>query len=222
MIAPLRRMSANTDEELHDKFMLLMPRLCKIASHFFKEYDADKRDDAMQSVLVTAFEIMKQLAEKGRLEDAYANPIAKYAIGRYREGRLGGLPSCSADVFGERCRWLGRSSIKHFGLATEIADSFESEATVTDARYPVQRQVQFKMDFMENWYRQQTPKDQEIIRDLARGETTNDVSRKFGLSAARISQLRRKYSDSWYAFINPVVEDETNFIDELKELADAA
>ena len=55
---------------------------------------------------------------------------------------------------------------------------------------------------------------------MAMGETTNDLARKYGVSAASISQYRRKYADSWYAFIDP--KEETDFVEELKELAKTA
>lgn len=206
-----------TTEEINEKFLELMPKIVKFAKYAFKNFDADRQEDAIQSVLVTAFENVKQLGEQGRLDDCFVTPITKFAIGRYREGRPGGVPSCGTDVTSERCRYLGRSTVKNYGLATEIADSFESMATATDARYPVHKTVALRIDFMQDWYRQQTPRDQEIIRDLAMGETTNDVSRKFGISAGRVSQLRKTYANSWFTFINP--PEKKDFIEELKALA---
>lgn len=208
-----------TNEEINAKFLELMPAIQKIARHAFKEHDADRKDEAVQSVFVAAFQNIKHLAEQGRLDEAFATPIAVFAIKGHRCGRIGGVPQNSTDAFGERCRWLGRSTIKNYGLATEITDSFESEATASDARYPVHKTVQLKMDFFENWYRQQTPKDQEAMKMLAVGETTGDVAKHFGVSPGAVSQWRRRFADSWYAFINPTEEDETDLIDELRALA---
>lgn len=217
MIAPLRKKSVPTKEQIEAKFLELMPTITKIARHAFKEYDADRRDDAVQSVLVKAFQNIQGLAEQDRLDDAYVSPIARFAVKAHKTGRIGGLPQNSTDVMAEHCRWLGRSTVKNFGLATDIADSFESEATATDARYPVHKTVQLKMDFFENWYRQQSPRDREIICDLAMGETTGDVAKKYGVSPGAASQWRRKYADSWYSFINPA--EETDLIEELRALA---
>jgi hypothetical protein len=36
-----------------------------------------------------------------------------------------------------------------------------------------------------------------IAKDLAFGLTTKEVAKKYGLSAGRISQLRRALADSW-------------------------
>jgi hypothetical protein len=61
--------------------------------------------------------------------------------------------------------------------------------------------VQMKMDY-EGWYHLQSPRDQKIIADLAMGETTNAVARKFGVSAGLISIKRKNFAKSWNAFIN--------------------
>ena len=40
----------------------------------------------------------------------------------------------------------------------------------------------------------------QIINHLAAGHRTMMVARKFGVSEARVSQLRRHYEQSWRAF----------------------
>jgi predicted nucleic acid-binding Zn ribbon protein len=202
-----------TDAEVNAKYLELMPLIVKIAKHAFKDCDADRKADAIQSVLVAAFINLKQLAANGKLEDAYASPIAWYAVQSYKNGRHGGIPSNSRDVLSERCRLLGRSKVQYCGLGWHVTDSFESEATAYDARYPVDKQVQLKIDFFQTWYRNQSPRDQEIIKDLAIGETTTDLARKYKVSLGAVSQWRRKYANSWNEFINP--KEEVDVLEEL-------
>ena len=221
MIAPLRTKKRRyTKEQVNIKFLELLPGITNYAKRAFHDYDPDRRDDAVGEVIAWAFVLVKQLAEAGKLDEAFATPIAMFAIKRFRSGRRVGAGQNSTDVTSPHCQLLGRSQVLNFGLADRIADSFESEATAADARYPVHRTVQLRIDFFQTWLRQQSHRDQQIIRDLAMGETTNDVSRKYGFSAGRISQLRRTFADSWYSFINPV--EETDLLDELRELAEAA
>jgi hypothetical protein len=99
------------------------------------------------------------------------------------------------------CQSLGRAKVKHYGICENIADTFESEATATDARDPPDRMVQFRMDFFEGWYHQQSPKDQQIIKDLAMGSTQSEVAKKHGLTSACIAWYRKKYAESWDTFI---------------------
>ena len=57
----------------------------------------------------------------------------------------------------------------------------------TFGHYPVARTVQFKMDFFEGWLQEQSERDRAIILDLATGETTGDVARKYNVSDGLIS-----------------------------------
>jgi len=195
-----------TDEQVNDRFMVMVPAIKKQVRWAFKGYNADKRAEAEQAIIVIAFDIHKKAVLNGRMEKSLASPLSRFAIGRYKEGRTGGAPSCSTDVTSEHCKALGRSSVRNYGLALNIADTFESEATVRDARYPVADAVQFKLDFFEGWLPQQSPRDQEIILDLAKGHTTGEVAKKHGVSDGLISQYRKRYAQSWDAFINPPEE----------------
>jgi len=195
------RKSAAFDEAVNLKFLELMPFLTQSARRAFSGYNYDKQADAVQNVLVWAFENLKRLASKGRLHDVYAGSLARFAIGRHREGRSLGVVTSSGDVMSSFCQSLGRSKVKNYGLAENIADSFESEATATDARYPVARTVQFKMDFFEGWLQEQTPKHQEIIRLLAMGNSPSEVARKCGVSPVYICQSQKRYRASWNEYI---------------------
>jgi hypothetical protein len=196
------RKSAALDEAVNLKFLELMPFLTKSARRAFAGYNYDKQTDAVQNILCWAFDNLKRLASKGRLHEVYAGSLARFAIGRHREGRSLGVVTSSGDVMSHYCQSLGRSKVKSYGLAENIADSFESEATVTDARYPVDRTVQFKMDFVEGWLQQQTPKNKEIIRLLAMGDIPSEVARKMGVSPACICSYQKRYRASWNEYIS--------------------
>src|SRR4051812_22142753 len=47
---------------------------------------------------------------------------------------------------------------------------------------------------------QRTDRDRKLIDDLMAGERTMDVAGKHGLSAARVSQLRREFRDDWESY----------------------
>ena len=57
------------------------------------------------------------------------------------------------------------------------------------------------MDFFEGWLQEQSERDRAIILDLATGETTGAVARKYGVSDGLISQYRKRYRSSWNAYI---------------------
>ncbi len=53
-----------------------------------------------------------------------------------------------------------------------------------------------RIDF-DAWLRSMPPRQRAIAEVLATGEGTTLVARRFGLTAGRISQLRRKLHRSW-------------------------
>jgi len=192
---------SHTVAEVNDRFVVMLPKIRRNARWAFKNYNADRRTEAVQAIVVIAFEMHQKLAVQGRMDESFPSPLSKYAIGRYRDGRTGGASSCSTDVTSEHCKALGRSSVKNYGLADNIADTFQPATAAMDARYSVHDAVQFRIDFFEGWLPQQTPRDQEIILDLMSGETTGNVAKKYKVSDASISQYRNRYFKSWNAFI---------------------
>jgi uroporphyrinogen-III synthase len=50
------------------------------------------------------------------------------------------------------------------------------------------------------WFRSLARKKRRIAQTLARGEGTGKVARMFGLTAGRVSQLRRELAESWEEF----------------------
>jgi transposase-like protein len=58
------------------------------------------------------------------------------------------------------------------------------------------------MGFFEGWLQEQSDRDRSIILDLATGETTGAVARKYGVSDGLISQYRKRYRASWLAYIS--------------------
>jgi len=158
---------------------------------------ADSFDDALQEMRTIAFDIYRSLVRRGK--QVFYSPIARFAIQRYKAGRRF-AGSSTTDVLSDETRILGRCescSLDQFylndGDLPFLTDWRQSD--VADA-------VQFKIDF-EDWHYHQSPRDQQIIDDLAMGETTNAVSRKHGLSASLISHNRKRYFKSWKNFIDP-------------------
>lgn len=49
-----------------------------------------------------------------------------------------------------------------------------------------------------------TKRDRRIIEDMDLNERTLDLSKKFGISPGRVSQLRREYMDDWMRFVGDV------------------
>ena len=85
------------------------------------------------------------------------------------------------------------------GIEIERQPSNWIDAMVEDKRASVVDQVAAKLD-VGAWFATLTKRMKEIAKDLAFGYSTSEVARKHGVTAGRISQLRRVLEDSWVAF----------------------
>jgi DNA-binding transcriptional LysR family regulator len=178
------------------RFMELLPRITRHANYAFRRLNADRREDALQAVLVFSYTTLRSLAEKGRLDEAQAAPLARFAIGCYRRGNISDTVQSSTDVLAERCRCLGRVRIQ------QMPDTFEQSVTEPHNRMSVERQVAFKIDFFESWYRQLPDNDRRLIRALAGGDNCAEAGRKLGVTRSAVSLRRKVLAKSWYEFIN--------------------
>ncbi len=79
---------------------------------------------------------------------------------------------------------------------TGVDDNKAIDALRDNTRTPPPEQVQFRIDFPA-WRLTRCERDRRIIDELMQGERTLDVSRRHGLTAGRISQLRREFCQDY-------------------------
>ena len=73
------------------------------------------------------------------------------------------------------------------------------DVLVEDRRASIADQVAIRIDARE-WLATLSRRTKQIARDLAVGFSTSEVARKHGVTAGRISQLRRTLQQSWLEF----------------------
>jgi len=88
-------------------------------------------------------------------------------------------------------------------LGQEAQDAFE-ERLRDNTQTPVPDQVAFRIDF-PLWRCTRCERDRRVIDELMAGGRTKDVSRKFGLTPGRVSQLRRDFLQDWQRFTDEAV-----------------
>ena len=171
----------------------MLPHFRYYARRFSRSKCLD-REDVIQDLTGIALEMYTSLVRRGK--EVYYSPLVQYAIKRYKDGRrFTGLNS--TDVHFEHTQMLGRSEVCHL---SEIRGTLDEMDFMEDRTVNVADAVQFNMDYAV-WYQQHSERDQQIITDLSMGETTNDVAKKYKVSAGLISQYRKRYRNSWDNFI---------------------
>jgi hypothetical protein len=173
-------------------FVAMLPEIEQKLRLAFCRLDPDAREDAIEEGVVHSLLAYVRLVEQGRAEVATASSLAWYSSRHVRRGRPAGG------------RMNGKEPLSRYGqISNDI--QFERQpgnwidAMVEDKRASVEDQVAAKLD-VGAWLATLTKRMKEIAKDLAFGCSTSEVATKYGVSAGRISQLRRSLEESWTAF----------------------
>jgi hypothetical protein len=179
-------------------FDSLYPKILAQFRYYARRFSRCKtldRDDVIQDLMGIALEMYTSQVRRGR--EVYYTPLVRYAIKRFRDGRRF-TGQNTTDILSENTQMKGRSKVRLFSEYESKPGSWGFEHY---NRQPgVAEGVQSKIDY-EDWVAQQAERDQQIITDLSMGETTNNVAKKYRVSAGLISQYRKRYRKSWDDFM---------------------
>jgi hypothetical protein len=160
----------------------------------FRNLDREARAEAVQEGICNAMLAYVRLHERGKVEQAYPTPLAQYAARQIREGRKVGGKLNIKDVSSPYCQRL-----KHVVL--ERLDKWDRdegwlEIVVEDRNATPADVARVRLDFSA-WLKTLPRRDRKVALDLARGNRTGEVARRYDLSDGRISQLRKELHLSW-------------------------
>lgn len=190
---PTRHLSAPSVD-----FLTLVPTIERHVGYAFRRVPTHLRQDLLQEALVMAFVDYRRLVDQKRHDRSFATPLARFAVFHIRDGRRVGSRRNRLDV---SCPFVARRR----GFRVERIDRFDPRArrwtsmTIPSSASPIPDQVAFRLDFRQ-WLSTQSRRNQQLIQSLACGDTTSEAARRFHISAARVSQLRLQFSQSWLAF----------------------
>lgn len=208
-------MTARCEKRLgswQDRFVLLLPTIVKNVALAFRNLRPEAQAEAVQEALANACVAYARLVERGKEGLAFATVLAKYAVAQVRTGRQVGGKLNILDVSSIYCQRRKRFALQRLDRYIPEEECWR-EAVVEDGRMPIADLVAFRIDF-PRWLQTLPPRDRRIAEALANGNRTTDVARRFQISLARVSQLRREFYKSWLAF-HGEVEAEKERIDML-------
>ena len=170
-------------------FVAMLPEIEQKLRLAFCRLAPEAREDAIEEGVVHSLLAYIRLNEQGRAEIATASSLAWYSSRQVRRGR----PAAG--------RMNGKEPLSRYaqignGIQIDRSSSKWIDAIVEDKRAPVADQVAAKMD-IGAWFATLTKRMKEIATDLAFGWSTSEVAKKHGVTAGRISQLRRSLEESW-------------------------
>jgi hypothetical protein len=179
-------------------FLAVLPAVQTHARICFRKLRRCDSEEAVAETVASAFRSYGSLAQRGKLDRVHPSTLAAYAVHTVRNDRHVGGCQSATDVLSplaQRRRGL------HVGSLTPRRDDDGGwhEMTLEDRRVSPADQAAFNLDFAA-WLKSFTRRDRRIISRLAAGERTSAVAENFALSEGRVSQLRRKFEQSWNQF----------------------
>jgi hypothetical protein len=199
MIARIkRRQSKAKSQASHIRFLAMLPAIRRRAHIAFREAGPQLREELVQEVVAGSFATYSRLVELGKEELAFPYPLARFAIGQVRAGRQLGNTLRICEVMSEYAQ-------RHKGFQVERLDYFDDaencwqEIVVEDKRATPADIAACRIDFA-SWLQLLPTLRRRIALALASGETTSAAAKKFGVTPARISQLRQWLKGSWESF----------------------
>ena len=164
----------------------------------FRHLGPEAAGEAVQEGVAGSFAAFIRLQQKGRAADAYPGVLARFAARQVRAGRrVGGSLNISDP--------LSRYAQRRKGIQVKRIDRRCTgsgawiEAAVADRRTSIPDRVALRVD-VPQWLHGLSRRMRRIAKDLAIGFTTGEAADKYGVTAGRISQIRRELYRSWERF----------------------
>jgi len=182
----------------HAAFQAMMPAILRHARGAFCDRDPELREELVEEVLANCLVAFTRLVKLGKAELGYATPLAMYGVRQVREGRQVGARLNINDVSSAYCQIAK-------GLRVERLDRYDRqeggwmEVLVEDRHAGPADTAAVRIDFPA-WLATHRDRDRRVAEALAGGSTTGEVAGRFGISAARVSQLRGELKASWARF----------------------
>jgi hypothetical protein len=198
---------------LHARFLELLPAVERHGQIYFRHLGPDRKADALQEMRALAWNWFLRLHERGKDPADFVTHFATLLARAVNSGRrLAGMERAKEVMnpaaqrrHGFRVEPLPASTrVSHEELygatrGQQRLDAFE-ERLRDNAITPVPEQVAFRIDF-PRWRLSHCRRNRRIIDAMALGERTVDLSKKFGISPSRVSQLRQEFYVDWHRFL---------------------
>jgi hypothetical protein len=182
-------------------FLSMLPAVQTHAQIQFRKLPAEKREEAIQETIAAACVQFQLAAAQGKLHAVRPGMLADFAVRHTRAGRhVGGVQDRAKDVLSTNChRQYGVKVESYYAARSCHGTDGWRQVAISDRKVPVPDLAAFRIDFAR-WLRTLCHRDRRIIAALVAGQSGKFVADKFGITAGRVSQLRRRYEQLWAVF----------------------
>ncbi len=199
MIATVKRPKSKCKaSDQHAAFLAMLPAIRRSAQVAFRKLQPELRHDLIEEVVANSYVAFARLVERGHADRALPSPLARFAITQIRVGRRVGSRLRIGDALSTYAQFRKQFLVERLDHFSEEKGCW-GEILVEDKRATPADVAASRIDFAE-WLRRLTARLRKIALALAAGETTSAAAKMFGVTPARISQIRELLRRSWEAF----------------------
>ncbi len=192
------------------KYLAILPRIehhGRVYFRFLRRFP-DRLEEALAEMVAISWKWFHGLAERGKDATRFPTVLADFAARAVRCGRRVCGQGRSTDVMSSLIQQRHSFVVQSLPRCeTSNRDNPALDALEDNTRTPPPDQAAFRIDFPA-WVHAHTERTRRLIADLMMGERTLDVSRKFGLTPGRISQVRRELLEDWRGFCGELAAPE--------------
>jgi hypothetical protein len=192
---------SHATDHLHAAFLTILPRIELHGRVYFRHKKGDKRDEAIAEMVALAWKSFVNCVRNGKNPLEFPMALARRAAQGVHNGRRLCGQEKIKDVLSPRAQQQHNFTVVSLPEGSSLHGNVFDEALIDNTQTPVPDQVSFRIDFPA-WRLTRSERDRRVIDDLMLGERTLDVADKHGLTAGRVSQLRRDFQQDWERFCN--------------------
>lgn len=178
---------------------LVLPRVLEHGGIYFRHRDPERKEDCIAEMTGLAWKWHVRLAEKGKDATEFIGAIVTFAAKAVNCGRKVAGQEPAKDAMSPRAQKLKGFCVNRLPDFETYSSNPLSDALVDNTVTPPPEQVCFRLDFPA-FLKSLSKRDRRVLKDLMKGHGTGEVARKYGMSAARVSQLRAQFHRLWNEF----------------------
>jgi len=203
MPTPIR----SPEGDLHADFLAVIPIVERRALLVFRHLLPSDREEAVAEAVAAAFVSYVSLKARGLNPVlALASRLAALAVLRVKDDRHVGGRVSSTDVLSRKAQQLRGFVVQSLPISVSCPGASREhyihprEAHETwlqdNTRTPVPDQAAFRIDW-PSFLQTLSRRDRALASFLSLGHSAKQAARQFGISCARVTQLRQRWQRVW-------------------------
>ncbi len=194
---------------LRVRFLAILPRIELHGRVYFRHLKCPvQREECIAEMVALSWQWYLRLTRRGKDPTQFVSAVATFAARAVNNGRRLCGQLRARDALSEVAQDRHGFTVTGLPAFSTLTGNLLSEALRDNRRTPPDEQAAFRIDFAA-WVGGLSHQDRDLVTNMALGERTLDLARKFGLSPTTVSQRRRALQADWNRFTGDPGEAQT-------------